>query len=94
MYSSSDEIGVITAFVEQLEGESIPRALALKKRIDAGESINEIELMHFEEQLTNAISIMPLLKHHPEYQQLISELASLYHEISEHALKNETGSHK
>lgn len=89
MYSSSDEIGIITAFAEELEKHSIPRALAVKKRVEGGDTLNEIDIMHFEQMLANASSMMPMLKHHPEYQKLITELASLYHEISEHALQNE-----
>ncbi len=89
MYSSSDETGIITAYLEKLEEQSIPRALALKKRIDDGECLNEIDIMYFEEQLSEASSVMPLLVHHPEYQKLTTELANLYHEITEQALKNE-----
>ncbi|WP_031436685.1 hypothetical protein [Methylobacter tundripaludum] len=94
MNSSSDEIGVITVFVEQLQEQSIPQALAMKKRIEDGESLNEIEEMHLEEQLNDAISMIPLLKHHPEYQKLTTELASLYNEISGLALKNEVDNRK
>ena len=89
MYSSSDEIGIITAYVEKLEEQSIPRAIAVKKRIEAGECLNDIDIMYFEEQLSDASSMMPLLKHHPEYQKLATELAELYNEISELALNNE-----
>jgi hypothetical protein len=89
MYSSDDEIGIITAFVEQLEEQSIPRALAVKKRVEDGDTLNEIEIMHFEQMLSEASMMMPLLKHHPEYQKLIAELANLYNEISERALNNQ-----
>lgn len=89
MYSSSEETGIITAYVEKLIEQSIPRALAVKKRIDDGERLNDIDIMYFEDQLANASNMMPMLKHHPEYQKLITELASLFNEISEIALKNE-----
>ena len=89
MYSSSEETALITAYVEKLQEQSIPRALAVKKRIDGGECLNQIEIMYFEEQLADAGSMMPLLKHHPEYQKLITELANLYHEITEKALANQ-----
>jgi hypothetical protein len=45
--------------------------------------------MHFEQMLSEASTMMPLLKHHPEYQKLIAELANLYNEISERALSNQ-----
>jgi hypothetical protein len=89
VYSSSDEIGIITAYVEKLEEQSIPRALALQKRIAEGECLNEIDIMYFEEQLSEASSMMPLLRHHPEYQKLATELATLYNEISEQGLNNQ-----
>lgn len=89
MYSSSEETALITAYVEKLQEQSIPRALAVKKRIDNGECLNEIDIMYFEEQLADASSMMTMLKHHPEYQKLITELANLYHEITEKALWNQ-----
>jgi hypothetical protein len=89
MYSSSDETTLITAYIEKLEKQSIPRALALQKRIADGECLNEIDIMYFEEQLSDATGMMPFLKHHPEYQKLIAELANLYSKISEQALNNE-----
>lgn len=89
MYSSSEETGLITAYLEKLQEQSIPRALAVKKRVDEGECLNEIDIMYFEEQLSDASSMMPMLKHHPEYQKLIAELADLYHQIAEKALSNQ-----
>lgn len=91
MHSSLEELGIITAFIENLEKHTIPRALAIRKRVFEGESLNEIDTLYFEEQLSEASSIMHLLEHHPEYQKLAVEMASLYHEISEQALKNEMG---
>lgn len=89
MHSSAEELGILTAFIENLERHSMPRALAVKKRIFEGELLNEIDSMYFEQQLSEAGSIMYLLEHHPEYQNLVMKLATLYNEIAEQALKNQ-----
>ena len=89
MYSPSEELGIISAFVTNLEEQTIPRALAVRKRIFEGELLNEIDCMYFEQQLSEASSIMPMLENHPEYQILVGEVASLYNEIAEQALKNQ-----
>lgn len=87
--STSEELGILTAFIENLEQHSIPRALGVKKRIFEGELLSEIDSMYFEQQLSEASSIMYLLDHHPEYQNFVMELATLYNQIAEQALKNQ-----
>lgn len=89
MQSLTEEIGILTAFIENLEQHSIPRALAVKKRVFEGELLNEIDSMYFEQQLSEASSIMYMLEHHPEYQKLVLEMATLYNEIADQALKNQ-----
>ncbi len=91
MQSTQEELGIITAFLENLEQHSIPRALAVRKRVFEGELLNEIDTMYFERELSEASSIMHLLEHHPEYKNLVVELANLYNEIAEQALKNQMG---
>lgn len=87
MQSPSEEFGIIGAFIENLEHQVIPRALAIKKRVIEGESLNEIDSMYLEEQISEAGEIMHLLARHPEYLNLVGELANLYNEIAETALK-------
>lgn len=89
MQSSVEELGAITAFLENIEHRIIPRALAVKKRVFAGELLNDIEIMYFEQQLSEASSIMYLLEHHPGHQALVMQMATLYNEIAEQAIKNQ-----
>lgn len=89
MNTSEKELGIITAFVDKLKAQSIPNALELKRRIDLGERLDRTDLLHFEEQLSNAKNMMGMLNHHPEFQKLTDELTTLYHSITEQALNNE-----
>jgi hypothetical protein len=89
MQSLEEELGILTAFIENLDQHAIPRALAVKKRVFDGELLNEIESMYFEQQLSEASSIMHLLDHHPEYQNMVMKMATLYNEVAEQALKNQ-----
>lgn len=90
MNSSEQEIGIIGVFIKHLEVDAIPRALAIKKRIDNSESLNQLDMLFFEEEISYASSIMHLIEKHPEYQDLVTKIIHLYHEVTEQSLKNES----
>ena len=89
MNSSLDDLGIISAFLEHLEIEAIPRALAIKAEVDSGEKINELDLLFFDEQLLEISNILHLLDRHPEYQGVAVRMVTLYHEITDKALQNQ-----
>lgn len=89
MNSSLDDLGIISAFLEHLEIEAIPRALAVKAEVDSGEKLNELDLLFFDEQLVEISNILHLLDRHPEYQDVAVKMVTLYHEITDRALQNQ-----
>lgn len=81
--------GTIQALLERLNNWRLPRALAMKDRVDRGEKLDENDLKFLEGVLQDANQVKPLISGHPEYQPLINQLAGLYSHITQKALENE-----
>jgi len=89
MSSNSDDQGLLAVLVERLEKQRLPRALALKEKVDKGQTLNDFDIAFLEEVFTDAANIRPLLERHPEYHNLVGKVAILYREITERALANQ-----
>ena len=92
--SNDREAGVIQALVERLEKQRLPKALALKVKVDEGGLLNEADIAFLEEVLVNAGQLKPLLDAHPEWQDLAARMTALYGEITARALENERAARK
>jgi hypothetical protein len=92
MSESSQDLGLITVLLERLETQQLPRALALKARVDRGERLYDTDIAFLEEVFADAGKVKPLLDRHPEYQDLAARLVSLHREITAKALENEKAS--
>ena len=89
MTTPDQDQGLIAVLMERFETQRLPRALALKEKVDQGECLNEFDIAFLEETFADSTKVMPLLARHPEYELLASKVASLYREITEKALANE-----
>jgi len=89
MTDSSNDAGTIQVLVERLEKQRLPRALALKEKVDKGELLNDFDIEFLETVLADSNNVKPLLEKHPEWQQLAAQMLHLYHEITTTALRNE-----
>ncbi|HTN94602.1 MAG TPA: hypothetical protein VMJ33_08480 [Gallionella sp.] len=89
MTDKSHDPGVIHALVERLNTQRLPRALDVKKRVDAGEKLGEHDMQFLESVFHDAETIKPLTNRNPEYQQLVAQIIRLYKEIMDKAVENE-----
>jgi hypothetical protein len=89
MADTSHDPGVIHALVERLNTQRLPRALELKKKVDAGATLGEYDMHFLEDVFHDAETIKPLMNRHPEYQQLVARVIRLYKEIVDKAMANE-----
>ena len=92
MAESSKEAGVVQALVTRLETQRLPRALALKERVDRGELLSEFDIAFLEEVFEDAKNVKPYLDRNPEWQPLAARMLSLYSEIIQKGLENEKAS--
>ena len=83
------DAGVIAVLLERLEKQRLPRALAIKEKVDAGDLLNEADMQFLHEVFRDASQIGPILDRHPDYKDLAARLINLYKEITDKALENE-----
>ena len=93
MSKSSEDLGLITVLLQRLETQRLPRALALKEKVDRGGLLDDFDLGFLEEVFADTSRIRPFLAQHPEYQELAARMMHLYKEITEKALQNEKAPH-
>ena len=93
MSESSGDVGLITVLLQRLETQRLPRALALKDKVDRGELLDDFDLGFLEEVFADTSRIRPFLAQRLEYQDLAARMMHLYKEITEKALQNEKAAH-
>jgi hypothetical protein len=91
MTESTKDLGIATALVTRFTEQRLPKALALKDKVDRGERLDEWDIAFLREVFEGAQEIQPFVDHHPGYQELYARATALYHEITEKALANEKG---
>jgi hypothetical protein len=89
MTDTSHDPGVIHALVERFNTQRLPRALDIKKRVDAGEKLGDQDMHYLEEVFRDIETIKSLVKRQPEFQKLAASVIQLYKEIMDKALENE-----
>ena len=77
MDKSTSEIGVITAVIERLVTQELPRLQAMEEKLDKGERLSDSELEFLEEVSTDGNEIFPMIDRHPEYQELTAKVLGL-----------------
>ncbi|MES9945030.1 MAG: hypothetical protein ABW080_08755 [Candidatus Thiodiazotropha sp.] len=89
MPNTTNDEGVIATLLDRFEKQRLPRAIAIKNRVDAGERLSQADIDHLKLVFQDANQIQPLVAKNPEYEQLVAQAFHLYHEITDKALKNE-----
>lgn len=85
-------MALVQVLLERLEKQRLPRLLALKKKVEEGSSLDDLELDFLENSIIDARKILPIIDRHPEYQPLAAQVVELYKDISDKALQIEKGS--
>ncbi len=89
MSESPQDLGVIEVLLEGFNTQQLPRALALKAKVDQGGTLNEYDMHVLEEVVATVKNAQSLMGRHPEYHDLVGRILSLYNEITAKALANE-----
>jgi hypothetical protein len=83
------DVGVLTALAQRMRDQRLPRALAIKERVEAGGLLSDRDIRFLEEVLADANRIAPIVKRNPEYAGVAARMVDLYKEITAKALENE-----
>ena len=94
MIDESKDEGVIQVLAERLVSQRLPRAKALKEKVDQGNTLDEFDIEYLEGVFQEAQHIRSLLDRHPEWQSIAVEMIHLYHEITNKAMENEKSANK
>jgi len=86
---ASKDMGVLAVLAKRLVEERLPKALALKERVDRGEVLNDLDLDFLEQVVSDANTIRPMMKDNPQVLGVAGRMLELYKEISDKALENE-----
>ena len=92
MTDASKDDGVLFTLIERFQKQRLPRAQAIKKKVDNGDVLSDEDLAFLKRVLDDAHYIKPLVDKHPEWKTLASQATSLYKEIVDKALENEKAS--
>ena len=89
MAQASKELGVKAVLAKRMVEERLPKALALKERIDRGELLNGLDLNFLEQVVKDANEAIPMVKDDPRVMEVAARMLQLYKEITTKALENE-----
>ena len=94
MSDVSKDAGVIAVLAKRMVEERLPKALAMKERIDKGGVLNDLDLAFLEQIVKDAGQLRPLMEKDPRVKELAGQMLQLYREITEKALENEKNAPK
>jgi hypothetical protein len=89
MSNPTQDAGVIQTLLDRLNSQRLPMALALKEKVDRGETLSDYDIQKLEEVFADTQTIQPMVERHPEFQDLASRILHLYKEILDKATENE-----
>jgi hypothetical protein len=92
MTKTSKEEGIVQALVDRFVNLRLPAVLDLKEKVDAGETLNDIDIDYLEQVIRDAEANKALVDRHPEWHKISTQVISLYKEITARALENEKNS--
>jgi len=81
--------GTVQALLDRLNDWRLPRALALKERVDKGEKLTDNDMQFLQGVFEDSSQVKVLLATHPDLQPLVNKLVGLYSHITQKALENE-----
>jgi hypothetical protein len=81
--------GTAYVLLMRLNNERLPRALALKEKVDRGERLSDYDKEYLKIVLREAGGVRRAANKLPEYHDLVRRMQSLYDEITSKALVNE-----
>lgn len=89
MSDVSKDAGVIAVLAKRMVEERLPKALAMKERIDKGGVLNDLDLAFLEQIVNDAGQLRPLMEKDPRVKEIAGQMLQLYRGITEKALENE-----
>jgi hypothetical protein len=89
MSDEIDDTGTIQALLERLINFRLPRTLAVKKRVDAGERLTDEDIAFLKNALEDAQRGQQVWARNPDMHKIGLQIVELYDDIVNKAVENE-----
>jgi len=86
---SDQDAGTIAALMLRFKEFRLPRAKRLLEKVEGGAILSDGDIQFLKRVYKDGITTQPLVKRHPEYDELITRALGLYTEIITRGLENE-----
>jgi len=80
MSDISKDAGVIAVLAKRMVEERLPKALAMKARVDKGEVLNDLDLRFLEQIVEDAPKLKPLMDKDARVRDAAATMLGLYKE--------------
>lgn len=88
MDQNEKDKGMIMVLLERFNKHRLPRALALKKKVDSGELLDDYDHKYIKELQKDSSEVMLIIERNPEYKDLAANIINLWNEIIEKDIEN------
>jgi len=89
MKQSKEDAGTIAALMIRFKEYRLPRAQRMLEKVDGGEKLSDSDIQFLKRVYNDGRNTQPLVKRHPEYNELITSYITLYTEIIAKGMKIE-----
>ena len=83
------ETGVVTVWLHRVSHRRLPRLKRIKESVDSGARLSNYQMTFLGKVFNDMQDALPYFDTHPEMQEMATRMVSLYHDITEQAVKNE-----
>jgi len=81
----------MAALIIRMQEYRLPRAKRMLEKVNNGEILSEEDISFLERVYEDSRSVQPLVKRHPEFEDLVIRAIDLYTEIINKGVANEKG---
>lgn len=88
MDQNEKDKGLLQVLLDRFNKQRLPRALALEKKVNSGELLDDYDHKYIEDLKKDASQVRAIIERNPEYKELAENIINLWNEIIEKDIEN------